>query len=52
MKGQYPTGEMQYLPKGFELKTSHELTVPFVEGERHLLEIGRVAPSQEDNYET
>lgn len=39
MKGQYPTAEMQYLPKGFQLKTSHQLDVPMVEGERHLLEI-------------
>ena len=39
MKGQYPTAEMQYLPKGFKLQINHELNVPFVEGERHLLEI-------------
>ncbi len=37
MKGQYPTAEMQYLPKGFVLNSSHELHVPSVEGERHLL---------------
>lgn len=41
MKGQYPTAEMQYLPKGFTLSNSHELHVPLVEGERHLLEITR-----------
>jgi len=41
MKGQYPTAEMQYLPKGFKLSSSHELRVPSVEGERHLLEITR-----------
>lgn len=41
MKGQYPTAEMQYLPKGFTLSSSHELQVPLVEGERHLLEITR-----------
>jgi len=41
MKGQYPTAEMQYLPKGFTLSDSHELFVPSVEGERHLLEITR-----------
>ncbi len=41
MKGQYPTAEMQYLPKGFMLSNSHELRVPSVEGERHLLEITR-----------
>jgi len=39
MKGQYPAGELQYLPKGFMLVTRHELEIPFVEGERHLLEI-------------
>jgi len=41
MKGQYPTAEMQYLPKGFVLNCSHKLRVPLVEGERHLLEINR-----------
>ena len=41
MKGQYPAAEMQYLPKGFQLSDSHELHVPSVEGERHLLEITR-----------
>jgi len=39
MKGQYPTTELQYLPQGFGLKESHPLNVPFVDGERHLLEI-------------
>ena len=39
MKGQYPAAEMQYLPKGYQLKTTHTLDVPMVEGERHLLEI-------------
>ena len=39
MKGRYPEGEMQYLPKEFELVKSHSLEVPFVDGQRHLLEI-------------
>lgn len=39
MKGRYPEGEMQYLPKAFELVESHPLDVPFVDGQRHLLEI-------------
>jgi len=39
MKGQYPEGEMQYLPKDYTLIKSHELEVPYVDGERHLLEI-------------
>ncbi len=41
MKGQYPTAEMQYLPKGFILGSSHELKVPLVEGRRHLLTLVR-----------
>ncbi len=41
MKGQYPTAEIQYLPKEFELTQSHSLDVPFVDGERHLLQIKR-----------
>ena len=39
MKGQYPDGEMQYLPKQYALSKSHQLSVPFVDGDRHLLEI-------------
>ncbi len=39
MKGQYPKAEMQYLPKGFIQKKSHQLQVPHVDGERHLIEI-------------
>jgi len=39
MKGQYPEGEMQYLPKEYKVITSHELKVPFVDGERHIIEI-------------
>lgn len=39
MKGQFPKAEMDSLPKGFKLKQTHKLNVPFVEGERHLLEI-------------
>ena len=39
MKGQYPSGEMQYLPKDYALLESYELNVPFVDGERHLLKI-------------
>ncbi len=39
MKGQYPQDEMRYFPKDFKLTVSHNLDVPFVGGERHLLEI-------------
>ena len=38
MKGQYPEGELQYIPKQYTLTQSHSMTVPFVDGERHLLE--------------
>ncbi len=38
MKGQYPEGELQYIPKEYTLTESHSMTVPFVDGERHLLE--------------
>jgi len=39
MKGQFPEAEMQYLPKDFVLHKTHQLDVPYVDGERHLLEI-------------
>ncbi|MCL4112781.1 UNVERIFIED_CONTAM: hypothetical protein GTU68_021799 [Idotea baltica] len=38
MKGHYPDGELQYIPKQYTLTESHVLNVPFVDGERHLLE--------------
>lgn len=39
MKGLFPKAEIQYMPKGYALKNTYELDVPFVDGERHLLEI-------------
>lgn len=39
MKGQYPSAEMPYLSKEYSLIESHTLDVPFVDGERHLIEI-------------
>jgi 16S rRNA (guanine527-N7)-methyltransferase len=41
MKGQFPVQELAYLPKGYVLTSRHALDVPYVEGERHLLEITR-----------
>ena len=41
MKGQFPIQELAYLPKGYTLTSKHALEVPYVEGERHLLEITR-----------
>ena len=48
MKGQFPAAELQYLPKGFKLLDEHQLTVPFVEGERYLLELCRVDRSEQE----
>ena len=43
MKGQFPEGEIQYLPKNVALVESHKLEVPFVDGERHLLEFSYIS---------
>lgn len=40
MKGKYPDDELPGMPGEFELRASHSLHVPGLEGERHLLEIG------------
>jgi 16S rRNA (guanine527-N7)-methyltransferase len=40
MKGKYPDDELHGLPGNFELRATHSLRVPGLEGERHLLEIG------------
>ena len=39
MKGQFPVQELAYLPKGYVVSSRHELDVPYVDGERHLLKI-------------
>lgn len=41
MKGKFPQSELSLLEKGFKVDASHQLTVPGVEGERHLIEITR-----------
>ena len=41
MKVQHPTQELAYLPKDFQLASKHELVVPYVDGERNLLQITR-----------
>ena len=43
MKGQYPEQELSQLPKPYIVKGSHALTVPGLDGERHLLVLGRGA---------
>ncbi|WP_461516313.1 16S rRNA (guanine(527)-N(7))-methyltransferase RsmG [Porticoccus sp.] len=39
MKGQYPEQELSDLPKHYNVVVSHQLKVPGVEGQRHLVEI-------------
>jgi len=39
MKGQFPNDEITALPETFNVTATHELTVPGVEGLRHLIEI-------------
>ncbi|GAB1256701.1 16S rRNA (guanine(527)-N(7))-methyltransferase RsmG [Aurantivibrio plasticivorans] len=41
MKGQYPSEELSKLPKPFKVDRCEPLTVPFSEGDRHLLIINR-----------
>lgn len=41
MKGRQPAAEIAALPRGWRLLASHQLRVPGLEAERHLLELGR-----------
>jgi 16S rRNA (guanine527-N7)-methyltransferase len=43
MKGRYPTDEIALLPPEWRMVTAHRLQVPFLDEERHLIEVGRVA---------
>jgi 16S rRNA (guanine527-N7)-methyltransferase len=43
MKGLYPTTEIDALPPGFQVSAVHQVRVPGVAAERHILEI-RLAP--------
>jgi len=40
MKGRYPEKELRELSKDYTVSACHQLKVPGVEGERHLVEIG------------
>jgi len=42
MKGRHPAEELDGVPQGFRVEAIHALTVPDVEGERHLVVIRRV----------
>ena len=39
MKGLCPSGEIEALPETVEIKAVHRLSVPYLEGERHLVEM-------------
>ena len=39
LKGQYPTEEIDLLPENIKLVTSHNIVVPHLEGQRHLIEL-------------
>jgi 16S rRNA (guanine527-N7)-methyltransferase len=41
MKGKRPDDELAGIPAGFEVRATHELTVPGLPAERHLLVLGR-----------
>ena len=43
MKGVYPAEEIAALPAGWALQSAHPLRVPGLDGERHLIEVGRAA---------
>jgi 16S rRNA (guanine527-N7)-methyltransferase len=43
LKGQYPEQEIALLPAGFEVIESIELTIPTLEGERHLIKIRKIS---------
>ncbi|MFI4959274.1 MAG: 16S rRNA (guanine(527)-N(7))-methyltransferase RsmG, partial [Lysobacterales bacterium] len=42
MKGKRPDDELPGVPPGFEVRSMHELAVPGLPAERHLLVLGRV----------
>lgn len=44
LKGQYPEQELALLPANIRLVACHELRVPELEGERHLLEFKHIQP--------
>lgn len=44
LKGQYPAQELAQLPANIRLVACHELRVPELEGERHLLEFKHIQP--------
>lgn len=47
MKGQFPDDEVSALPSPWQVDARHRLEYPGCEGERHILLINRVSPSQD-----
>lgn len=43
MKGRYPDSEIADLPTGWSVVSSHQLLIPSLDAERHLLELTRTA---------
>lgn len=43
LKGQYPAEELQQLPESIVMVQSHEILVPSLVGERHLIELKKIA---------
>lgn len=50
MKGLYPEAELEQLPPGFQLNSSHRLELPATDGERHLLILGRISESSAKTF--
>ncbi|MEH6648821.1 MAG: 16S rRNA (guanine(527)-N(7))-methyltransferase RsmG [Motiliproteus sp.] len=51
MKGVYPEQELADLPERFQLLASHKLMVPHCNGERHLMVLKNINPTNEDSAE-
>ena len=43
MKGRYPQKELSDLPSHWQIKAAHELHVPSLDAERHLIELNRMS---------
>jgi len=41
LKGRYPQAEIAAVPKDYRIEAVHRLQIPFLDGERHLVIIGR-----------
>jgi len=46
MKGSYPEPEQKPIPVGWEVKDVQPINVPFIDEQRHLVSIGRMASNK------